>query len=374
MGLRSLRFVIPLNPLLFLVCTVVLLVFGRTAPSYSKRYLMAAGIFVALILGLGAMSVTDWHTVDGKQAMQEASKLWIAAIGIPWLGLRIADGNFIRKIFKAGVFFITMGALFAVLQFARPSLLSMLSEEPGRGAGFWLNPNSCGAMCVLALLFSFVWPYENRILRIGTRVALILGLMSSMSRAAVGAALVAWFVYVLVRQSWRGVAVLGVIGTIFFVLPFVVDPGSVIESVSHNHGRAQSFSRLARGEVGNVVTGDIRWKIWQRTSDVAMDNWEFGCGLTCMARAAHIAGTYYVPHNYYIYVLGTGGVLAIAAFVCFIVYTARSALAISNLHLRALSLCTVAFLVIFLCFDSSVPGDQFFGITYLFLAVVCAEH
>jgi O-antigen ligase len=198
-------------------------------------------------------------------------------------------------------------------------------------------------------------------------------MLASSSRADLGAFVLALVVALIVRKDLKTAIWVAFSAAVLFTVLSTVDISAVLAKIMPEEHRATSFARLASGEVTGVVQEDIRWKVWQYASRVAMDNAAVGCGLTCMDHVAPYSTRGLGPHNFYLYVLGTSGILALMAFLLYQSCLFLWAFQVKELLPRAMSVAYVAGFAMMLMFDHAFPMIQAMCPMFLFFAVFSAE-
>jgi O-antigen ligase len=268
---------------------------------------------------------------------------------------------------------VSAGACFAVVQTLYPAPFLAFNMVESRGAGFWINPNNCGALCVFTLLITFIWPLAQAKLNLLVRCALLAGIAASSSRAATGSLVLAILIILLVQKNLKTAVWVTVSAALLYVLISSVNLEQIAARLAPNSHRTSSFVRLAGGEATEVVQQDIRWRIWQYSANVAMENWVSGCGLTCMDHVAPFAGHGLGPHNYYIYVLGTAGIVPLVALIFLLFRFCAWAFAVRPALMRGICLAWAVDFAFLLVFDHALPGTQCIAPMFLFFAIYSAD-
>lgn len=364
---------LPINPVVVAVSALAILITNPPKPKYEKRYFVVAWIFFALYVLIGIAAIQKPRNVEFKAALQDAVKLPINFIVIPWLGMRLANPVFIRRCFQMCVVIIAAGGIFAAIQFVYPGPFDFMLSAEGRGAGFWVNPNLCGALCLFAFLISFIWPFQKSAWNVLARLSFLAGMLASSSRADLGAFVLALVVALIVRKDMKTAIWVAFSAALVFTLLSTVDVSAVLAKIVPEGHRAASFARLANGEVTGVVEEDIRWQVWQYAGRVAMDNFAVGCGLTCMDHVAPFSTRGLGPHNFYLYILGTSGIVTLLAFLFYGACLFLWALQVKEMVPRAMSVAYVAGFAMMLMFDHAFPMIQAMCPMFLFFAVLSAE-
>jgi hypothetical protein len=365
---------LPINPFLAVLSAIAILIADPPKQLPSRKYFPLAWFFVATFTLIGAASIPSYSTLDFKTASQDALKLAINFLLVPWMAMRLASPRLIRRCFQLTIAIVAVGGVFAAAQLFSPKIFGLLLMQEGRGSGFWINPNSCGTLCVVTLLLSFIWPYRKAVWNILARVSILAGVVACSSRAAAGAVVIAFVIVLLLRKNLTTAVWVTVSAALVYVLITSVDLGNVISKITPDEHRAASFARLAGGDAGAVVQEDIRWRVWQYSGRVAMEYWATGCGLTCMDHVAPFAGRGLGPHNFYIYVLGTAGFMALIAFLILLGALLKWAFQLENPQHRSLSVAVVACFAFLLFFDHASVIMQALSPIMVFFAVIGAEQ
>ena len=361
-----------INPLLVMAAAIAIMIARLPKKHFNTRYFAIAGLFVALMVMIGTVSMQNFENTEFKTGAQIILKIAINFLLIPWMGMRLASPQFIRRCFHMVITITAVGGLFALVQFVFPAPFEVIIEA-GRGAGFWVNPNTCGTLCLFVLLITFIWPLPKPAWNWMARISLILGILACSSRAVLGAVVLAIIVYLLLRRDLKTAVFVAVSAALGYVLLSSVNVGDVLGNFSSDTHRAASFAKIASGEAAGAVTEDIRWKIWQYASSVVMDNWVAGCGMNCMNHVAPFGGRGLGPHNFYLYVWGTSGIFALMAFLFLLGSLIKWGLELQNPSHRALSVAVVVTTAFLLIFDHSSIVMQPLSPLFLFFAVFSVE-
>jgi hypothetical protein len=228
-------------------------------------------------------------------------------------------------------------------------------------------------LCLAALAMSFIWPYRKPIWNVVARISLALGLAACSSRAVAGAAVIALLIVLLLRKNLVTALWVTVTAALIFLVVSTINLEGIAAGADATSHRAQSFARLAHGEAAGVVKDDIRWRIWQYSAGVALDNWATGCGLTCMDRVAPFAGNGLGPHNIYIYLMGTGGFMPLLAFLFLLGSALKWSLELRDPKQRSVSVALVASFAFLMFFDHATILMQALSPLMLFFATLGAE-
>ncbi len=364
---------LPINPFLAALSAIAILVADPPKQKFSRRYFALTWFFVGTLSLIGAASIPSWRNLDFVPASQTMMKLAINFLLVPWMAMRLASPRLIRRCFQLTIAITAAGGLFAVIQLVYPAPFVLINVQEGRGAGLWINPNTCGTVCIAALLMSYIWPYRRTAWNWAARACMALGIAACSSRAATGAIVVAFIIVLLLRKNLTTAVWVTVSAALVYVVISSVNLGGVVAKIAPDSHRAASFAKLARGDAGDVVQEDIRWRLWKYSGQVAMENWATGCGLTCMDHVAPFAGRGLGPHNFYIYVLGTAGFMPFLALLLWLGSLAKWAVRLRDLNQRSISAAMVVSCAFLLFFDHSSIIMQPLSPVLLYFAVMSAE-
>ncbi len=352
----------PINPIVYGVCAIYIYIFTPSAPS--TRYITVGYIYFATLSAFGMIGYlardTSLDNVTGYQILQMLLKTWINLIGLPFLALRVIGPGTVRVFLLMVQLLTSVGAILAPIQMLYPEPFVDYLGEVGRGAGVWVNPNNCGAMCVIAGVVSIACPPASATWRWLTRFSYIFGLASSLSRAAILAAVFGILVYLVARRRVKqAFLVTGVLLTSVLLLPPVLELAGDAMSLSEAHqARVRSIVDLARGDTTGVEESDTRSELWRYAWDAVQSAWLFGLGHGSMERIVPLGAKGLSPHNYYLYVWGTSGVFALGAlflFLCSPVFLNRSD---RRRKWRAIVFGLSGVLMLLLVFDTALPAHQ----------------
>ena len=237
-------------------------------------------------------------------------KLWIGVVGIPWLTARAVDKDRLPTLLKSSVVVAVVGGLFAILQVAYPKPFVAIMSDPGRGAGFWVNPNNCGVVCGLAVFVSLLCPFRSKTINLAVRMALVAGVVSTLSRGGLVGLAVGAVVYGIVSKRFKTVVQLAVIMVVIFI-------GTTL-TLDYMATQSQNL-KVRIGRIQGILRGDFsesrgaRNEIWRLAFNAVQKDWLIGRGHGAMARVVPI-GIGLGPHNYFLFVWGNSGFAALLAF------------------------------------------------------------
>ncbi len=322
----------------------------------SSPYLTVSWIFVAVYAVFGFLGPYQAVGFD-YQLAQLIVKLWIGVVGIPWLAMRVVDRNRLPIFLKSSVLVCAMAGPLALAQVLFPRVFAPIVSEPGRGAAYWVNPNNCGVICGMMLFVALYCPFRSKTLNIVIRTLLLMGVFLSLSRGGIVGLAVGTVVYGVMAKRIRTVITLSIATAIFIIAgKFALD---VIGAES-----ARAKSRMERFEA--VLTGDLgesstaRVILWKYGFDAVKRDWLIGRGHGSMVRVVPL-GSGYGPHNYYLFVWGNSGFVALLAFLAWLFVLFRYGFRAGDSRSKATLLALAAMLAAFAMFDHSYVAHQFMG-------------
>jgi O-antigen ligase len=354
------RFHLGIYPIVFVVCAVLIFAFSRRR-SVSSIWIAAWVFWVVYALGgfLGEQQITATYI---RATLEVLVKPWIALIGLPWLAMRAISEDKVPRLLRVTVLLAAVGALFALLQVLIPGFFRNFSDLSDRGTGFWLNANTCGVICTLALFLSLMCPFRQNWLNWAARLLLIVGVAVSFSRAAIVAIVVAWFVYALASKRF-GTLLKSVVGIALF-LAGILATLKIMEAASpgqeHRLKMVQSFLEGDWTAHGS----DNRTELWAATFHAIerKGGLLFGLGHGSVLRIVQTEAGGVAPHNYYLFVLGNSGLFALLALLAFQFVLFQQAWKCKDRNSRAALLAIATVLTLIHVFDHSLLGYPFTGI------------
>ncbi len=301
-------------PILFALCAAVVLLFSKGR--YHSPILVAAWICWGVWAVGGFAGEYQRTGEDFRSMMHLLVKPWMVLVGLPWLATRAITPERLPRLIRVTVGIGAFGAMLTTLQVLVPGFMSTILSEASRGAGLWGNPNQGAFLLICCLFLSFIHPIERLPLRFGARTMLLIGIAMTFSRAAIVVVLIGCLVYGL--ASKRFLAVFQGLIAAAVLLAAIAISIEAIEAVSPNQS-----ARLAA--VRSFVQGDFsdeelnnRSELWRVafTSILDQDGIVLGLGHRSMERIVPI-GNGLGPHNYYVFVWGNSGFLAIVALLAY---------------------------------------------------------
>ncbi len=243
-------------------------------------------------------------------------KLWISLVGLPLLTVRAINRDKLSLLLKTAIVAVGAGGWLAVSQlFYVPGRMAKLVSEPGRGAGFWINPNNCGEICAFTLFVSLMFPFKRKWATYFARLSLLAGLLSTLSRGAMVIMVAGFVVYGITAKKMRTVLQVGfVLGVVMLfmlgLVSFLRAQGG--KDAARKNVRLNRVSALLRGDLSE--SKEDRLAIWRYGWDAVKRDFIFGRGHRSMENVVPVGGGL-GPHNYYLYVWGNSGLMALLAFL-----------------------------------------------------------
>ena len=368
---------VPINPLMFAIIAVPVFAFSRK-PRERSAYFATAWLFWVVYAFFGFFGPYDLTRHEPYVTLQEIFKHWISLVGIPILAVRAVSEHRLPQYARIITMLITIGSVFAIVQFFKPDAFDAIIAGGGRGAGLWINPNLCAAVCGTGIIFSLMFPFKQAWLTMLAQAILLAGLASTLSRGGILASIAAFLVYGFMNKKWtvalRAVIILIVLGLIGFAAlePLTKSPIPALAE------RAKGIQNMLKGDVGEQ-TAQGRMALWQGGFNAAKQHWVFGRGHGSMHIAVRTKfleglGRWHAigPHNYYIFVLGNSGIFALLAFLLYLMNNLRLGYACRIKKLRGGLLSIIVLYTVLAVASHSLFSNQFLG---LFMSVfVLSAH
>ena len=183
-----------------------------------------------------------------------------------------------------------------------------LTSDFGRYAGFYLNANVAGFICIFG--YSLTYSLKSNTLKlIGQFVLTLMGLLT-FSRTFI----VIWIILNLIslKISMRNIRILGIGVLIFFTLLFID------EIVGLNNPRFDQFVNILTNEEVTIdeVSEDSRSDTWALYYDNIFESPFIGNGYTSFRGESDVAGV----HNSYLMIIGEAGIIPFLLFISLIIY------------------------------------------------------
>jgi O-antigen ligase len=357
---------IPIQPVAFGIA------FGFIVPWRRKRrfppYFNAAWCFwILFTVGgfLGAKRVSGFGDYD---LLQLIAKQWISLVGVPMLAMRTIVHDKYRMLIKLAVFLIAVGAAFAIVQAIAPGAFSKIMVEKGRGAGFWVNPNSCGEICSFGLFLSMICPFRTSFRTTATQAIILGGVAATLSRGGIVILLAGLITYGLAAKQWKTLGRV-LAGTVTFLALAAVLLIAIRTTGLASSKRLDRFASFLSGDVGK--SQDDRMFLWQHGMKALSDDWILGLGHRAMGHVVPIGGGL-GPHNYYIFVWGNSGLMGLIGFLYFVIALFRLGQNCTQTQNRAAICSMSAMLAMMAMVSHAFINAPFFG--PLFAMVVLTAY
>lgn len=299
----------PINPIAFGIAAALIVPFTRGIRGFTYLHVGWAYVLIYSVMGLlgpyREVDVADYYF------WQLTVKLWISVVGIPWLAARVVDKDRLPMLVKWSTLITALGALFAMLQVVYPAPFRAILAEPGRGAGFWVNPNHCGLVCGIMIFPTLLYPFRSKLVNLAVRTILVAGVVATLSRSGLVDLAVGAIVYGVTMKRLRTIATIGVVAVVFVLVTQVAvnQIGSVSERL---HSRVDRLQAMLRGEIAESAMS--RTDYWKIAYAAVEKEWLIGRGHGSMTYIVKL-GQGHGPHNYYLFIWGNSGLLALLAFL-----------------------------------------------------------
>lgn len=178
----------------------------------------------------------------------------------------------------------------------------------GRYAGFYLNPNEAGFVCIYGYALTFSLK-NTSIKLLGQFVFTLMGLLT-FSRTFI----IIWLIVnvISLKVSIKNIRILG-IGILIFSTLLIID-----ESVGLNNPRFEQLKNFANNETVavNEVSQDSRMETWSKFYDKIIDSPFFGSGYGTFSGKLGYGGV----HNTYLMIIGEAGIIPFLILLLYISY------------------------------------------------------
>jgi O-antigen ligase len=361
---------LPIQPAAFAAAAII--IYPLTKKKSLPLYFAAAWFFfIAFALG-GFLGSQRMGGITDRSLWQLIAKLWINIIGLPLLTLRAISRDKLPMLMKTAVVAAAIGGLFSVVQALRSATFVQILAEPGRGAGFWINPNTCVEVLGFCLFLSLAFPFRAKWMNLTFRAALVIGMLATLSRAGLLIMVLGFLVYGIVTKQLRVILQIGA------GLAVVVVIGSIMVGyLSQNTTSKGTARRLER--FGSVLRGDVKQEqqddriaLWKFGWQGVMRDPVFGLGHRTMDNIVPI-GTGIGPHNYYLYVWGNSGIVALFAFLALLFVLWRISANCGDTTARAAMTAATAMIAFVALVDHAFLNGQTFGVIFATM-VAMAYH
>ena len=296
---------------------------------------------------------------------------------MPLLLVRTISREKLPMIVRVGVLGAASGELFSMAQMMFRGRLGKFSAEAGRGAGYWIDPNSCAHALTFFLFLSFAFPFRSKSMNLLIRGILVLGILSTSGTGLVllpvgflAFAIAAKQMRIFFQAGAALVVVLIAANILVTLLQPSTGAGSMLDSEKSSR-RLNRFSNLLQGKVGSGEKSSLdRVQLWTYGWEAVMHQPLLGRGHRFMDRVVPI-GEGIGPHNYYLFVWGNSGFLAFAAFITLLYTLYRMSKQCTNPTAKPAMLAITTMLVCIAMVDHAVMNVQFLGCV---LAVMVGIH
>lgn len=307
-------FQLSIYPAVFAICAAVVLVFSK--PRVKSKLLVVAWVFWLLFFlcgFLGSMQITT----DIRAALRVTVKPWMSLVGLPWLALRAVSEDKVPRLIHVTVILTCLGAAVGLLQVLMPGLMNMLLADVGRAEGLFLSPNTSGVICAMALFLTLLYPFQRHLLNWISRLLLLGAVGASLSRGAILALLISWLVYTVSARRF-GTLIKSAVAIVVFLSTTILVLGTIEHMTKDREYRITELRSLLLGNWESKTFTD-RTKAWGPALDAILSKGAllFGLGHGSMGNIVGKVGDGIAPHNYYLYVLGNSGLLALFGLLAF---------------------------------------------------------
>lgn len=350
---------LPIQPVTFAIAFALIMPLVRKKPGHI--YFTVAWLYCIIFTIGGFLGPDRLAGFSDKVLWQLIIKQWINVVGVPMLMLRAVNPEKVPMVVKATVIAAVIGALFAVVQVRMYSTFARIIAEAGRGSGFWINPNSCVQVLSFCLFFSLAVPFRSKSVNLVVRGIIVLGMLATLSRTGVLLMIVGFTVYGIAAKRVRVVLQVAVVLVVVMVAASVfVGYLSQGQQTAGTAKRLARFSGLLRGQVQSEGPDNDRSALWKYGWDACMREPFFGRGHRFMDAVVPI-GTGIGPHNYFLFVWGNSGILALLAWLAFLFTLAHMCYKCTDPQLRPPLLAISAMMPVIAMVDHSFLNGQTFG-------------
>lgn len=356
----------PSYPFIFAVGMLLVLTFTRGRGM--STYLWVAWGFWLVYALMGFIGQYQKTAISLYFIAKFVFKPWMSMVGLPWMAIRAISEDKLDRFIKTTVIATSIGAFLAMVQVVLPQPFSKFVTEPGRGSGFWINPNHCGGLCASVLMFSLIAPFSSKLVTTTLRLLLIGGVIASFSRSGLLCLLIGAIVYGVSTKQLsvllKSLAAVLAIGLCLLVAINVLAPRS--PELQHRLATIKAFITLDLQAEGN----DNRSGVWREAARTIIERGGLiiGLGHGSMERIVEV-GAGLSPHNYYLFVWGNSGLFALLGLLVYQFMLVEQSLRCTAVRTRA-ALTAVALMLAFMqIFDHSWYGSPGPGAVVTVLAV-----
>lgn len=364
---------LPIQPVAFALTYVI--VAPLTRPKKGGAYFTMAWLFWILFAVGGFLGPNRLAGVTDKALWQLILKLWISLVGVPFLALRAINRERLPMLLKATLAASAIGAIFSILQIRFSGLFSKILVDPGRGAGFWINPNTCAELLGIGLFFSIAAPLKSKMLNLSLRGLLVLGILATLSRTGLVLLVAGFLAYGITAKRMRVVLqVLVVLGLVSFAGMMLVSMLAKNKGTDATAKRLKQFESVLQGKLSEEGKTNDRTELWKFGWQAIMKQPLLGRGHRAMdvVVPGALPGSGYGPHNYYIFVWGNSGLFAILAFLGYLFTIFRMALKCQDRNIRASLVGIATMIAVTAMTDHAFLNGQSYG--PVFAVMVCLAY
>ncbi|HEY4308549.1 MAG TPA: O-antigen ligase family protein [Pirellulales bacterium] len=368
---------LPIQPVAFVLTAMIVIPFARAKPS-SSYFVVAWILWILFSIG-GFLGPDRLASFADKGLYQLIIKLWISLIGLPMFMLRAISRDKIPLLVRLAVLGVASGGLFSVAQIVFRARLGAFSAEIGRGAGYWVDPNSCSHALSFFLFYSYLFPFRTKAVNLAIRGIMILGILATLSRTGLVLLPIGFLTYAIAAKRVRillqaGIA-LAVVAIAANILVNLLQPksgaGSSLEGYKSTL-RLTRFSNMLQGKMAadEKSTSLDRLIFWNYGWQAIMREPILGRGHRFMDSVVPI-GDGLGPHNYYLFIWGNSGLFAFLAFLTFLFTLVRMSRQCTDPTAKPVMLAITAMLISIAFVDHALMNVQFLGCV---LAIMVSLH
>lgn len=369
---------VPLQPIAFLLTTFIVIPLTRSKPL--TFYFLVAWIYWLLFAIGGFLGPDRLAGFGDKGLYQLIFKLWITLVGLPLFLLRTISAEKLPMVVRTGVLAAVSGGLFSMAQMVFKSRLGRFSSEVGRGAGYWIDPNSCAHALTFFLFLSFAFPFKAKSTNLTVRGILVLGILTTLSRTGLILLPVGFLAFAIAAKRMRiffqvgaSLAVVLIAGNILVTL---LQPGTGAGSSLEGEKSSRRLNRFSNMLQGKVSDGEgersrmDRTALWSYGWEAVMREPFLGRGHRFMDSVCPI-GDGIGPHNYYLFVWGNSGILALGSFLLFLFTLFRMGRQCTNANAKPAMIAITTMMACIAMADHAIMNVQFLGCV---LAIMVGIH
>jgi hypothetical protein len=368
--LHDAQYELSIYPIVFAICTAIVLAFTR-GRKRSTLLIVAFGFWLIYFLG-GFLGVNQITATNISHTLRLTLKPWMAIVGLPFLALRTISEDKVARLIHVTVVVTCLGAVVGLLQIIWSGFMEGLIANVGRAEGVWSNPATSGYVCSMVLFLSLAYPFRSHLVNWASRLILLAGVATSLSRGPLVALLIAWVVYAVSARRFGTLikSAIALVAFLFITLSVI----AATESVSKNHEqRLASVRALLSGE-WDAETLSNRTELWGPALDAILSKGGlvFGLGHGSMLSIVDTSVGGLQPHNYFLYVLGNSGIVALLALLVFHFALYHQALKVPDRVARAALFAIATIWALGNMVDDSLIGHPSTGAIFACMVVAVA--